>query len=65
MYKNNQRMMLNVEVWEQSGNELYTNSLVLELKAGDTVDLVLPAGYSVYDDSNNCSTFSGTLLFTL
>lgn len=65
VYKNNQRMMLNVELREPSGNEFYTNSLVLELKTGDTIDLVLPAGYSVFDDANNYSTFSGTLLFTL
>lgn len=65
VYKNNQKMMLNVELREQFGNEFYTNSLVLELIAGDTIGLVLPSSYSVYDDGNNYSTFSGSLLFPL
>lgn len=66
VYKNNQRIMGN---WESNNDdrvpEFFTNSLVLELTAGDEIHLVLPSGYSIYDDSNNYSTFSGSLLFTL
>ena len=65
VYKNNQRLMYN---WENNNNvvfEYLTNSLVLELTAGDEIYLVLPSGHSVYDNGNNYSTFSGSLLFTL
>uniref|UniRef100_A0A671TMP4 C1q domain-containing protein n=1 Tax=Sparus aurata TaxID=8175 RepID=A0A671TMP4_SPAAU len=65
VYKNNQRIMAN---WEQNNNMIQkylTNSLVLELTAGDVIHLVLPSGQSVYCSSNNQSTFSGSLLFTL
>ncbi|XP_030293624.1 complement C1q-like protein 2 isoform X5 [Sparus aurata] len=65
VYKNNQRIMHN---WEHNNNvvpEYFTNSLVLELTAGDEIHLVLPSGYSIYDSSDNYSTFSGSLLFTL
>ncbi|XP_036975651.1 uncharacterized protein LOC119031342 isoform X1 [Acanthopagrus latus] len=66
VYKNNQRIMYN---WERNENdsvpEYFTKSLVLELTAGDEIHLVLPSGHSIFDDSNNYSTFSGSLLFTL
>uniref|UniRef100_A0A671X0L4 C1q domain-containing protein n=1 Tax=Sparus aurata TaxID=8175 RepID=A0A671X0L4_SPAAU len=66
VYKNNQRIMHN---WEHNNNdyfpEYFTNSLVLELTAGDEIHLVLPSGHSIYDNSDNYSTFSGSLLFTL
>ncbi|XP_059190928.1 multimerin-2-like [Centropristis striata] len=64
VYKNNQMIMWNLEY--KTGNWKYmTNSVVLELMAGDEIHLVLPSGYSLYDDSTNHSTFSGSLLFTL
>ncbi|XP_030293630.1 complement C1q-like protein 2 [Sparus aurata] len=65
VYKNNQRIMGD---WDNNYNMLqkyFTKSLVLELKAGDEIHLVLPSGLSIYDNSNNHSTFSGSLLFTL
>ncbi|KAM8742331.1 complement C1q-like protein 2 [Acanthopagrus schlegelii] len=66
VYKNNQRIMAN---WERNDNdsvpEYFTKSLVLELTAGDEIHLVLPSGWSIYDDRDNYSTFSGSLLFTL
>uniref|UniRef100_A0A671TMU1 Cerebellin 17 n=1 Tax=Sparus aurata TaxID=8175 RepID=A0A671TMU1_SPAAU len=65
VYKNDQRIMAN---WDNNNNTVhkyFTKSLVLELKAGDTIHLVLPSGWSIYDSSNNQSTFSGSLLFTL
>uniref|UniRef100_A0A671TRJ0 Cerebellin 17 n=1 Tax=Sparus aurata TaxID=8175 RepID=A0A671TRJ0_SPAAU len=66
VYKNNQRIMYNLEI--NNSNyvpEFFTKSLVLELTAGDVIYLVLPSGYSIYDDIYNQSTFSGSLLFTL
>ncbi|XP_051258523.1 uncharacterized protein MCAP_0864-like isoform X5 [Dicentrarchus labrax] len=65
VYKNNQRIMYN-DIWQSSGGDKYfTNSLVLELIAGDEIHLVLPSGNFLYDDKDNYSTFSGALLFPL
>uniref|UniRef100_A0A8C4IKL9 C1q domain-containing protein n=1 Tax=Dicentrarchus labrax TaxID=13489 RepID=A0A8C4IKL9_DICLA len=65
VYKNNQSIMHN-GIWQSSGGDKYfTNSLVLELIAGDEIHLVLPSGNFLYDDKDNYSTFSGTLLFPL
>ncbi|XP_078122020.1 complement C1q-like protein 2 [Sander vitreus] len=65
VFKNNQKIMLTDEIMEKVSVEHVTNSVVLELKAGDTIHLVLPSTYSVYDDGDNHSTFSGSLLFPL
>ncbi|XP_038563486.1 heavy metal-binding protein HIP-like isoform X2 [Micropterus salmoides] len=65
VYKNKQRMMYNAEWWANAGYEYLSNSVVLELIAGDEVHLVLPAGFFVFDNLNNHSTFSGSLLFPL
>uniref|UniRef100_A0A671TX22 C1q domain-containing protein n=1 Tax=Sparus aurata TaxID=8175 RepID=A0A671TX22_SPAAU len=65
VYKNNQRIMGD---WDNNYNmsqKYFTKSLVLELKAGDEIHPVLPSGHSIFDNSNNHSTFSGSLLFTL
>uniref|UniRef100_H3DFF2 C1q domain-containing protein n=1 Tax=Tetraodon nigroviridis TaxID=99883 RepID=H3DFF2_TETNG len=63
--RNNMPIMYNVE-WKRTFNlEYITNSLILELQAGETVSLRLPRGHSTYDDGNNLGTFSGSLLFTL
>uniref|UniRef100_H3C6L3 C1q domain-containing protein n=1 Tax=Tetraodon nigroviridis TaxID=99883 RepID=H3C6L3_TETNG len=63
--KNNMVFMYNVE-WKRTFNlEYFTNSLILELQAGDTVGLRLPRGHSTFDNGNNHNTFSGSLLFTL
>ncbi|XP_078028638.1 uncharacterized protein LOC144464688 isoform X2 [Epinephelus lanceolatus] len=65
LYKNNRRIMYNDE-WIREGHSYYlTNSVVSELMAGDEIHLVLPSSYSLYDNANNHSTFSGSLLFTL
>ncbi|XP_042565908.1 complement C1q and tumor necrosis factor-related protein 9-like [Clupea harengus] len=37
----------------------------LQLEVGDVVNMRLPAGYRVYDDLDNHTTFTGFLLFTL
>ncbi|XP_059195046.1 heavy metal-binding protein HIP-like [Centropristis striata] len=65
VYKNNQKIMYNYERKEEGGLEYMTNSVVLELMAGDEIHLVLASGDSLYDDGDNHNTFSGSLLFTL
>ncbi|XP_042372980.1 complement C1q-like protein 3 [Plectropomus leopardus] len=65
VYKNNQRIMFNVEWKEDAHFKYFTNSVVLELMAGDKVHLVLPSTFAVYDSVDNHSTFSGSLLFAL
>uniref|UniRef100_UPI0037E8EB65 complement C1q tumor necrosis factor-related protein 4-like n=1 Tax=Semicossyphus pulcher TaxID=241346 RepID=UPI0037E8EB65 len=65
MYMNKQRILYNDEYKEEAGLEYLTKSVILELMAGDEIHLVLPSSYSLYDDSNNHSTFSGSLLFPL
>ncbi|XP_031136677.1 complement C1q-like protein 2 isoform X4 [Sander lucioperca] len=65
VFKNNQKIMFNVEWKEDKLYKYFTKSVVLELIAGDTIHLVLPSTYSVYDDVDNHSTFSGSLLFPL
>ncbi|KAM8742329.1 complement C1q-like protein 2 isoform 2-T2 [Acanthopagrus schlegelii] len=65
VYKNNQIMMANWENINNGVREYLTNSLLLELTAGDEIHLVLPSGWSVYDSLSNFNTFSGSLLFTL
>ncbi|XP_059214131.1 complement C1q-like protein 2 [Centropristis striata] len=65
VYKNNQWIMGNQEYQEERGHNYFTNSIVLELMAGDEIHLVLPSGHSLYDSANNHNTFSGSLLFTL
>ncbi|XP_053186850.1 lamin-B1-like [Scomber japonicus] len=45
--------------------ESVSNSLVLQLEKGDVVYLVLPAGYSVFDDTGDYTSFNGFLLFPL
>ncbi|XP_059191785.1 complement C1q-like protein 3 [Centropristis striata] len=65
VYKNNQMIMFNDELNDGSYLKYLTNSVVLELMAGDEIHLVLPSGYHLFDNHNNISTFSGSLLFTL
>lgn len=65
VYKNKERIMYNVEWKEEQLYKYFTNSVVLELMAGDSIHLVLPSTYSLYDDKDNHTTFSGTLLFPL
>ena len=65
VYKNNRRIMFNVKWHKDFGFVYITNSVVLELLAGDVINLVLPSGFSLIDDEFNHSTFSGALLFPL
>lgn len=65
VYKNNQNIMFNVEWQHDSGVEYFTNSVILELIAGDELCLILPGGTAVFDSEHNHCTFSGALLFPL
>ncbi|XP_063049394.1 cerebellin-4-like [Engraulis encrasicolus] len=65
MYKNGQQLMQLGE-HDTDGMASYLSSgLTLQLEKGDVVNMVLPAGYRLYDDGNNQSTFSGFLLVPL
>uniref|UniRef100_A0A3Q3W4C6 C1q domain-containing protein n=1 Tax=Mola mola TaxID=94237 RepID=A0A3Q3W4C6_MOLML len=65
VYKNSQQIMSNWEKNEEVSPEYLTNSLILELTAGDVFHLRLRSGLCIFDDTNNYSTFSGSLLFPL
>ncbi|KAJ4930385.1 hypothetical protein JOQ06_019389 [Pogonophryne albipinna] len=65
VYKNNQKIMFNVEWKEDQLYKYFTNSVILELMARDEIHLALPATHVLYDDGSNQSTFSGALLFPL
>lgn len=64
MYLNNVPIMHNHDA-NYNESEFFTNSVILEMKEGDELHLVLPRGFSVYDDYSQSTTFSGALLFTL
>ena len=64
LYHNDKRVLISrnysADAWES-----VSNSLVLQLEKGDVVYLVLPAGYSVYDNTYDYTSFNGFLLFPL
>ncbi|XP_034538856.1 heavy metal-binding protein HIP-like [Notolabrus celidotus] len=62
MFMNDRFIMYSFEPTD-SIFQYITKSVVLELNAGDEIHLVLPGGYSLYDNTHNHSTFSGFLLF--
>ncbi|XP_031421476.1 heavy metal-binding protein HIP-like [Clupea harengus] len=64
MYKNVEQVMY---LWENnSGVRSYlSGGVTLQLEAGDVVNLRVPVGYKLYDDSHNHCIFSGFLLFPL
>lgn len=64
MFKNEEQMLLLADM-EKEGHLYLSSGISLELEAGDVVNLRLPAGTRLYDDTNNQCTFSGFLLFTL
>ncbi|KAG8008021.1 Merlin [Nibea albiflora] len=65
VYKNYQNIMFNVEWLRDSSVDYFTNSVILELIAGDAIQLILPAGAAFLDGTSNHCTFSGALLFPL
>ncbi|KAL2080878.1 hypothetical protein ACEWY4_022731 [Coilia grayii] len=65
MFKNGQQLMELYE-YDSDGKATYLSSgLTLQLEVGDEVNLRIPPGHRLYDDSNNDSTFSGFLLVPL
>ncbi|XP_063049348.1 cerebellin-3-like [Engraulis encrasicolus] len=66
MHKNGERLMQLVE-YDTDGQPSYLSSgLALQLEKGDTVNMVIPADYRLFDNSaESRSTFSGFLLFPL
>ncbi|XP_062391150.1 complement C1q-like protein 2 [Sardina pilchardus] len=65
MYKNGEQVMRLGE-YDTDGMPSYLSSgATLQLEEGDVVNMRLPAGYRLYDNANNLSTFSGFLLFPL
>ncbi|XP_062391033.1 complement C1q-like protein 4 [Sardina pilchardus] len=65
MFKNGEQIMWLSE-YDTDGHPAYLSSgATLQLEEGDVVNMRLPAGYRLYDNTNNLSTFSGFLLFPL
>lgn len=65
MLKNDKQILHNWDRNSETIPEYFTNSVILELEAGDEIHLLLPANSQLYDDYNNYSSFSGSLLFLL
>ncbi|TKS82428.1 Complement C1q-like protein 2 C1q and tumor necrosis factor-related protein 10 [Collichthys lucidus] len=65
VFKNNRQIVHNEEFNHDDGFAYFTNSVILELIAGDIIHLALPSGQAVFDNGNNHNTFSGALLFPL
>ncbi|XP_048095629.1 cerebellin-3-like [Alosa alosa] len=65
MCKNGERIMWLTE-YDAHGTRTYVSGgLTLQLEVGDVVNMRLPAGYRLYDNVDNHSTFSGFLIFPL
>ncbi|XP_031425655.1 complement C1q-like protein 4 [Clupea harengus] len=65
MLKNGQHVM-HLKEYDAYGQYSYLSSgVTLQLELGDVVNMRLPPGHKLYDDSNNHSIFSGFLLFSL
>ncbi|XP_053189591.1 heavy metal-binding protein HIP-like [Scomber japonicus] len=65
LYHNEKRLLYNDNYNDEHGYTRLSSSLVLQLEKGDVVYMVLPANYSLYDNTNNGTTFKGFLLFPL
>ncbi|XP_076120637.1 uncharacterized protein LOC143100930 [Alosa pseudoharengus] len=65
MYRNGEQIMW-LDEYDTDGKATYLSSgVTLQLEVGDVVNMRLPAGYRLFDNFNNHSTFSGFLLFPL
>ncbi|KAL2080968.1 hypothetical protein ACEWY4_022821 [Coilia grayii] len=64
IFRNVKQVMLLAD-YESQGHLYLSGGVALQLEVGDVVNLRLPAGCRLLDDSNNHSTFSGFLLFPL
>ncbi|CAK6959698.1 complement C1q-like protein 2 isoform X6 [Scomber scombrus] len=66
LYHNDNRVLWNYNFHDSAyGVNRISNSLALQLEKDDMVYMVLPAYRSVFDNTNNHTTFNGFLLFPL
>lgn len=65
LYHNNKMITESYDVNDNVGYISLSNAFVLQLEKGDVVYMVLRLNSSIWDDSNNRTTFSGFLLFAL
>ncbi|XP_063058637.1 complement C1q-like protein 4 [Engraulis encrasicolus] len=65
LFKNGQ-FVIRLYEWDTDGEVTNVSSgVALELEEGDTVNMVLPAGFRLWDNKDNRNTFSGFLIFPL
>ncbi|XP_063070667.1 heavy metal-binding protein HIP-like [Engraulis encrasicolus] len=65
MRKNGHELMVLYEYDTDGKNTYLSSGLTLQLEEGDVMNLAIQAGYSLYDNGDNHSTFSGFLIFPL
>uniref|UniRef100_UPI0037E8A692 uncharacterized protein n=1 Tax=Semicossyphus pulcher TaxID=241346 RepID=UPI0037E8A692 len=65
LFHNDKRITECYDVNDQHGYVHVSNGFVLQLEKGDVVYTVLRINTSIWDDTNNRTTFSGFLLFSL
>lgn len=65
LYHNDKRITESYDVNDDVGYVSLSNAFVLQLEKEDVVYMVLHTSSSIWDDSNNRTTFSGFLLFAL
>lgn len=65
LYHNDKTITESYDVNDNVGYISLSNAFVLQLEKGDVVYMVLRSNSSIWDDSNNRTTFSGFLLFAL
>ncbi|XP_044207433.1 heavy metal-binding protein HIP-like [Thunnus albacares] len=65
LYHNDKQITLSLDKVVNNGYVTVSNAFVLQLEKGDVIYLVLGSGCSVFDSSNNHTTFSGFLLFAM
>ncbi|KAL2094530.1 hypothetical protein ACEWY4_009249 [Coilia grayii] len=63
LVKNGEQVMAMYEL--PNDNEYVNNAVVLQLEVGDIIYMQLPSSNEAFDNSNNHTTFSGFLIFTL
>ena len=63
--KNGEQVMRLYEYDTDAQTSYLSSGVTLQLEVGDVVNMQLPAGSRLYDDSDNRSTFGGFLLFPL
>ncbi|XP_042565244.1 uncharacterized protein LOC116222813 [Clupea harengus] len=65
MFKNEEQVMWLGQYDNDGQRSYFSSGVTLQLEVGDVVNMRLPAGHRLYDNSDNHSTFSGFLVFPL